>query len=406
MIVKRVYRKCKSMFLDIEAYNNFKHYKLCDHNKKINVIFITQYIPAWNKTKPLYNAISKDSRFNVKMLCVPNSIANPSHTNNDVYEYFYSQGYSNIINAVNSQNEWVKLKDLNPDYVFYPRPYNAFMPDLYKTNTVSKYAKIALFLYGIGITSDIEITTHNNDFFRNVYCYFAQSEETQKKVINTYKREHKNKLRYTLNFGNPVLYESYEKYYGKQHDKFTILWTPRWSTDKSLGGSNFFEYKDFFIDFARKHKDIDVICRPHPLMIDNFIKTGEWTESDANKFLNLPNKISNFRIDQDKEYFESFSKASILVSDMSSIIPEFFMSGKPIIFCSNNMTQELNDTGKKVIKCCLTAKNLNNLEKNIDELINGSDVNKEIREKAIKEIISAKTEKSIENNMISFLYEH
>ena len=63
-----------------------------------------------------------------------------------------------------------------------------------------------------------------------------------------------------------------------------VLWTPRWSTDPYIGGSNFFKYKDVILGLARKKKDILFILRPHPLMFDNFVKTSEMTETEVIEF--------------------------------------------------------------------------------------------------------------------------
>lgn len=53
------------------------------------------------------------------------------------------------------------------------------------------------------------------------------------------------------------------------------MWTPRWTTNKKLGGSNFFVYYKLLLEYAEKNDDVDLLCRPHPLMFDNFLKTGE-----------------------------------------------------------------------------------------------------------------------------------
>ena len=36
---------------------------------------------------------------------------------------------------------------------------------------------------------------------------------------------------------------------------FKMLWCPRWTTDKNLGSSNFFEYKDALPGLVQSKKD-------------------------------------------------------------------------------------------------------------------------------------------------------
>ena len=71
------------------------------------------------------------------------------------------------------------LKNINPDYVFYERPYSSYLPMEYKISTVSKYAKTCYLPYGYEMMNYIFDTSLNVDFFRYLHIFFADSYVTE-----------------------------------------------------------------------------------------------------------------------------------------------------------------------------------------------------------------------------------
>ena len=141
----------------------------------LKVIFIVQYIPGWNKLEPIYTKMKKDDRFNPIILCVPLNIQNNKMMDdkgNDTYRYLVERGYE-AIDALLEDGNWYDLKKIQPDYVFHSRPYNYFMPTVYTSNTIVKYALICNVLYGACLTKNGLDVTLNKNYFRDVYMYFA-----------------------------------------------------------------------------------------------------------------------------------------------------------------------------------------------------------------------------------------
>jgi len=57
---------------DMKAIYNFIQEKRIKRNaKKRRVGFLCQYIPAWNKTKLVYDSMKEDERFEVFLICIP-----------------------------------------------------------------------------------------------------------------------------------------------------------------------------------------------------------------------------------------------------------------------------------------------------------------------------------------------
>ena len=155
--------------------------------------------------------------------------------------------------------------------------------------------------------------------------------------------------------------------------KKTVLWTPRWSTDSHVGGSNFFKYKDTILQLATNNLDILFIIRPHPLMFSNFLKTGEMTEEEVTEFKLYCHNSGNVVLDESKSYSDTFWNSDLLITDFSGIVPEYFITGKPIIYCHSNVNFEYTDTTNHLIHCCYEAFDSNDIERYVHELISQED---------------------------------
>ena len=361
---------------------------------KVRVGFLCQYIPAWNKTQPVYEVMRKDPRFEVFLICVPSGIQNqvlinPDSEENDTFEYFQQHGYQ-AVNALVGKNQWLNLKKMKLDYVFCSRPYNSYMPKPYGSGRVSRYSKICCLVYGMSITKPVLKLVLNS--FQNIYCYFAESAYAAEMNRKRHKWMHKLGLMKTVYMGMPALGQILDARndtngaWDFSENKFRVMWTPRWTTDPNLGGTNFFLYKDVLLTYAKEHKDIDFLLRPHPLMFENFVRTGEMSKEEIKAYEGEVEKLPNVSFDREQEYGATFWKSSVLISDVSGILPEYFVTGKPLIYCASNMILEPTDTSLRMFEGCYVVYTPEELFACLEKLKNGEDTLAEKRQIIAREL--------------------
>ena len=199
-------------------------------------------------------------------------------------------------------------------------------------------------------------------------------------------------VRKSICYGMPALQQLLEKNVAKtkvwdfSDNTFRVMWTPRWTTDLSHGGTNFFEYKDSLLAFADKNPDMDFLFRPHPLAFDNFIKTGEMTVEEVTAYKQKIADMSNVCLDVEKEYVATMWNSSVLISDLSGVMPEYFITGKPIIYCGTNMILQPTEHFQSIIDGCYCVKNEEELFHVLTELKKGNDSLYEKRQQIMKEV--------------------
>ena len=378
---------------------------------KIRVGFIIQELAVLNKSLLLIEQLMKDNRFQVVLLCVPSNILDGKLVNqvgnvNDVFDYLNLRGYRNLVNTLDESNNWINIEKFNLDYIFYNRPYDSVYPEPYRSKTVSKYTKICVVLYAFTMVKKVLEITLNKGFFKYVYFYFAESNESCNYNIDRFYLMHKLGLQKSIYLGMPVfeLFFRYKRNIDKSSqlshswsfskNKFRVIWTPRWTTDYKLGGSNFFTYIMEFLDYADRNKEIDFLMRPHPLMFENFLKTKELAFNEYKQLIDRIDKMDNFSIDNEKEYVSTFYQSDILVTDISSIISEYILTGKPIIYCKNNMHLELVSEAKVIIDACYTVSDFQEITNCIENILRGNDSLKDRRVEIVSEVYGVEIKNS------------
>ena len=376
------------MFNDVKKVGN-----------KINIVFVCYRPQVWQSLASVCDECIQDYRFDVTIVVVPekNQFRTSGRDQNKYIsrnaEEFFNGVPCRVINGYNYKwKHFISLKRLKPDYIFFQTPYNVHRCKKYNAKKVSKYARILYVHYAFNaIGAGLFEECYQYDFFKYVYSVFTQSEFDDKLVREYFSKKciesktilsgfpRYDFLRHDGNENINCLKWNYKDHTGK----FRVIWTPRWTTDE--GNCNFFDYKDRLIDFVAKDKDIDFIFRPHPLSFLNWNANKEMTSQDATAYKCKYVSVPNATIDFSSEYFSTFFTSNALITDISSIMIDYFVTGKPIIYCHKKDC--FNELTRKIADGFYWVRNWDELKKTIIQLKNGHDPLKEKRMELIKRYI-------------------
>lgn len=361
-------------------------------NEKMKIVFVCQLSHLWGCLQSIYEEALLDEAVDAHVLAVPEYWEEEVDTG--AVDYLESLGYKVIRAYDETKKTFFDLEEFNPDYVFLPRPYDHYLPEQYRSDTVSKYAKICYLCYGYTSEGDYMMQTCFSKYFTtNCYMIFPENASTRKFSQMQHPISSRIGIKHIIQTPFPRfdLVSRFKDAKGEQWqipiDKVEkrVIWTPRWTLDEKLGGSNFFNYKKFFFDFAAKHQNSEFMLRPHPLAFDNFLKTGQMTAEEIARYKQTCEKMPNVQLDTRKEYLDSFATADILVSDMSGVVVDFAVTGKPIIYCSPN--QVFNQSCEKLKESYYIVHNQQELEETLEMLLSGKDPKKEERLQAVNEVL-------------------
>ncbi len=380
----------------------------------VRVCFLQQDPNCWNKSKALYDLLRADERFAVTLLCVPDPF---DRDTGSTFRFFAENGYDAIDaregdgpwNTGESIGDWYDLQALKPDYVFYQQPYDAYLPECYRSRVVSRYAKLCITPYGFALTEEL-LSCMELDFYRSIYCFYAVSETEKRYNTRRFPLSHKLGIRHSKYLGTLVFSDLFSHQQERSpswefsRGGFRVIWTPRWTTDPKIGGSNFFRYMDFFPEYARNNPQTEILFRPHPMAFSNFVRTGQMTQQQVDAYIAQIEAGQNTALDQQKRYDATFWESDVLVTDISAIIIEYFVTGKPIIFCETQpLTCTYLDFFEDILSVCYIARDEKELAGYLQQLQKGDDPLQQARKEMIRTIFGenlTRTAEAIDQDLL------
>ena len=366
------------------------------NGEKIHVVFVCHRGALWNSLKTVFEACNNDEAFKVSIVTIPNKKQlpklglSPEESVSEGAEDYFKDFPCDVIQGYDYEKKsWFDLKALKPDYVFFQTAYDICRPPEYKSDVVSLYTRLAYVHYGMPFMGgDIAEESFPKCFLTNTYFHFAEFKEMQNYYINRIPENAIHKHKNIVLTGYPKL-DGVEKYHNcesiswkqtKDKGLFRVMWTPRWNTGE--GNCTFFDLKDEFPKYMEAAKDMELLFRPHPQAFSEFVAKKEMTQSEVDAYKAIYEKGSYIGIDSQADYLPSFYSSDVLVTDESSIMPEYFLTGKPIIFTYKKTN--LNDFATKLSEGFYWAKNMDEVKAHIENLKKGNDPLKEKREELIK----------------------
>ena len=332
-------------------------------NNKIRVGFLVQMPSLWDKQVDIYLEAKKRSDVETFLFVVPEDDWSDYHIENDYDNNYFVSQYPEAIKIHDSNGEIIDLKKWELDYLFYPRPYDIHLPEELRSYNTCIYVLCCYVPYGFTASDTFNEGNLYNPFFKFIYFCFMDS-PYMKRLFDDYYIEYVSRgIKRIEYLGYPTL-EKYLKM-GDSNSFNRITWTPRWSYDPKLGGSNFLEYMISFIELERRHMG-KTVFRPHPLMFEELVKKNMLSEEEVHKFLNIL-RDDDVIVDIDSPIDEVLVETDVLISDFSTILGTFFLTGRPIIYCDKGIP--LNEVYSGMARYMYVANNWEEVEKWYDRVV-------------------------------------
>jgi hypothetical protein len=363
-------------------------------NKPIHALFVCHEPALWSMFESVYHAMVDDPGFSPLVVVLPYmhpTLPDGQYKDAGMLEFCETRKIKVIWGYDKEKNEWLNPALLMPDYVFFQTPYQLF-PSMWSAERVSIMARVCYIPYATCLfRGEVDELLHPVSFIRYTRFMFKESPVSKNLFVKKFQQQDwfdegkvilcgHPKLDY-LNDDNDLTGKVFKRRIRK--DIKRILWTPRWNTGE--GNCHFFDYKDFLMLFCKEHQDIDFIFRPHPLCLQNFLRTGELTESDLKQMeMDFDNSL-NMTLDRTGEYHDTFLTSDILVSDVSSMMLEYFGTGKPIVY--THRIDVFNELGRKLSEGFYWVNNSTELKITMEMLIAGNDPLRKKRKELMAEVL-------------------
>ena len=357
--MSKIVEKAKDILAN---YISAKDLKKNLRNEGSKILFLCQCESVWSKSRSVFVELKKLG-CDVSLLVVPDEVIKSDGPT--VFEKEFP-------------NDCIKyhpgiISELKPILVMLSRPYDHYLPSELRSKNLAKITSLGYIPYYFAMEEEIGL--HSVRFLNRIQYYFADQDDDYEYINKVCSKGIKKKYQFNLNLGYPSFDEEIQVFerndlsksaFSKNKNAIKVIWNPRWTNDVSLGSSNFAKYQKELFDFILDNKDFSFVFRPHPLLFPNFIATGVMSEKDKEELLNRIDKSTNAVYDRQGDYLSTICDADILLSDYSSLIPEFVPRDKPIIYCSSDTTIKYTKVFDDIIEANYQA---NNVKEIIETLI-------------------------------------
>jgi CDP-glycerol glycerophosphotransferase (TagB/SpsB family) len=167
-------------------------------------------------------------------------------------------------------------------------------------------------------------------------------------------------------------------------EKKRLIWAPHHTIDDNkafISFSSFLVYFDFMIELAIKYKDkIHITFKPHPILKPKLYQNKDWGQTKTDEYYEQWTQLDNGQI-AEGEYIDLFLTSDALIHDSGSFLIEYLYTLKPVLRTDRDsfITDRLNSFGKMAFDQHYHAKNKEEVEAFIVDIINDVDTLKEER---------------------------
>ena len=120
-------------------------------------------------------------------------------------------------------------------------------------------------------------------------------------------------------------------------------------------------------------------------MFMNFIEKGIMTQNEVDSFKKECIECENIVIDEEKDYIPLLHRADLLIADYTSLLMEFFVTTKPIIYCDDS--KGLNKEAQEMDNVLYHAMSYKDIEELVLQIMEGNDSMREERKLVINKLV-------------------
>jgi len=173
--------------------------------------------------------------------------------------------------------------------------------------------------------------------------------------------------------------------------KRRIIWAPHFTVtnDRTPHTSlDYFEYSEFFLEYARTHPDVDLVLRPHPELFAHMVSAGIKTRAEASAYRERFGALPNGQVYEGGDIFTMFRHSDALILDSISFLLEYLPTGKPICFLDSLRRQRLNPIGEALLHAYYAAWDIGEIKEFIQTVVvNGDDYRRGDREQVARKFL-------------------
>lgn len=374
------------------AKNKEKVLKKLKNKSVLKVVFYVYDSCKW-KCQTIYDEMLKNPRFEPLIIVTKNvakNLDNPSYQTKEeiieTFEFFKSKGMNVELGYDFDKNKHIPFEKFNPDIIIYQHPW--YVETSQGPVVCSKFALTAYVPYDIPTT--VLPSEYNLRFYQYVENFYVFNNELKE----FYAPRMDNKGINLKAVGVPSLDMLTEQ----KNQKNYVIYAPHWTINhaNTIAYGTFTDNGQFILDYAKKHPEYNWVFKPHPMLKKAIIDNKFMTQEEVENYYSEWGKLGKACYDGD--YYDIFNDSKLMITDCSTFLIEYLVTGNPIIRLVSKNAPDYNINAQIAVENCYNSENNSDLEQILDTvLIKELDTMKEARIEAAKCFKANATENIIQD---------
>ena len=367
---------------------------------KITVLFILHELPKW-KTESLYKAMSEHPRFEPVIGVVSQVNDYPSEVVKKItiLENYLTEKKYNFLELASSKDVNDRVK---PDIVFYQEA--GFLADLNASLHFKNFKNCVLCYIPYGLIGTCYDTSHETAIHKALWQLYVENDlnmEHQRRYSSLHGRS-AIITGHTMSDSLMAPPSPHNPWKKQSTEKMKIIWAPHHTIGAikdALHFGAFLNMADWMIEIAENTKDsVQWAFKPHPVLKRNLqlIWGQEKTEEYYNKWATMENTQL-----EEGEYMDLFKYSDAIVHESGSFTVEYLYMKKPCMYMDNGMVHDYNKFGQMAHDQYYIGKTREDVEKFIQNVIDGIDPRKEEREAFYNKYLLPPNNRTASENIIA-----
>lgn len=362
------------------------------HTRKIRVLFLVMDAAKW-KAQSLYETMRADGRFHPVMALTTYKDdlafdAGRAIRKIDIDGEFYRKLGNECVEVFDRETlRGLPLSLFSPDIVFFQGP-GSFLDGQY-VFTVSKYALCCYIPYSIETVEMMAV--HKLPYFHEqLFLQIAPTEADARYIRESYPQW--RRAGSVEGLGHTV-FDEYVRCRddGEGGDSNRVIYAPHFSfpvggKDRAVTLSTFLTTGKPILDYARKHPEMNWLFKPHPLLRRELEETRVWTKAEIDAYYSEWDRIGGSWDLGD--YIRLFLRSKALITDCSSFLVEYAMTGKPIIrLMDDTIRARMRSAYEPLFSTYYSVRTLSEMMSAFSSVLErGEDPKREARRKTLAEL--------------------
>lgn len=364
---------------------------------RIRVLFMLTELGTW-KTEMLYKVMLEHPRFE-PLIGISTSPLMPQKLPL-LISYLCEKGYTYI--NFDDYNTWT-IQKVAPDIIFYCKPY----PDEYMYSlSYTRHLNSLMCYVNYGINSLMEPWLVNAPIYKFCWQLYLENQS----VVDEFRPYLKRIRKTLLPTGHPMFdlflvpKEKINNPWKNNDDRKRIIYAPHHTIgDMHTSGiaySTFLDFGELMLDIAERYKDRAVFCfKPHPSLYSKLLLV--WGKEKTDEYYAKWKTKENLQIEEGS-YVGLFLHSDAMIHDCASFTVEYHFTQNPVMYLVRDESHDHNMTefGKIAYRLHYKGKTTADVEKFVDDLIQGVDPLKNERIDYYKNYLLPRGGKSACDNIV------